>query len=152
MRNDPYRGTVAELIDPHVKFKPAALAALRLFRRSRPWRGSVDERHQKFRLLHEALCQVYSLTPQPRLIFGNDHVSCSGRSCFIPSMNVVILRGRLSVTTYLHELAHCRGMNERGAVAFSINLFRRVWPQQFARCTHDRHMLRAPLPSGGEER
>lgn len=64
MRNDPYPKTVAEVIDPKMKFKPAALAALRAFRAARPWSGSLDERQQKFKTLHKALCEAYGL---PRL-------------------------------------------------------------------------------------
>lgn len=149
MRHNDYPQTVAEVLDDQMAFKPAALAALRAFKASRPWRGSLDERHEKFKTLHQALCEAYRLNPPPRLVFGNDHVSCSGKSCFIPSMNVIILRGRLSVTTYLHEVGHSRGMNERQATAWSLNLFKRVWPRLFARCRHDGHMLRAPSPRDG---
>jgi hypothetical protein len=147
-QHDPYPATVQEVLDDAMTFKPAALAALREFKKSHPWRGSIDDRHKKFRQLHETLCTVYGLNPPPRLILGNDHASCSGRSCFIPSMNAIVLRGRLSVTTYLHEFAHARGMNERGAAKFSVNAFRKVWPKLFARCRHEGHLLRAP--SGGE--
>jgi hypothetical protein len=151
MRNhDPYPATVQEVLDDGIKFKPAALTALNAFKKSQPWRGSIDEQHQKFRQLHEGLCSAYRLDPTPRLIFGNDHASCSGSSCFIPAVNTIVLRGRLSVTTYLHEFAHARKMNERQACRWSINLFKRVWPKLFARCRHDGHMLRAPNHEEGE--
>jgi hypothetical protein len=149
MRNDPYPKTVAEVLNDQMTFRPAALTALRAFKASRPWRGSLDDRHQKFKTIHSALCEAYSLNPPPRLIFGNDHASCSGNSCFIPAMNVIILRGRLSVVSYLHEFGHARGMTERAAAAFSINLYRRIWPKLFARCIHDGHMLRAPSSPDG---
>lgn len=147
-----YPASVAEILDDNMKFNRAALAALRAFKASRPWRGSLDERHRKFRTAHDVLCVAYRIDPPPRLIFGNDHVTCSGRSCFIPAMNTIVLRGRLSVTTYLHEIAHARGMNERAATRFSVNAFRKVWPRLFARCRHDGHILRAPVtPQEGKE-
>lgn len=34
----------------------------------------------------------------PRMIFGNDHASGSGSSCYVPARNTIILRG-WSVTT-----------------------------------------------------
>lgn len=148
-QQDPYPATVQEVLDDGMTFRAAALAALRAFRNSHPWRGSIDERHQKIRRLHGDLCAAYGLHPQPRLVFGNDHVSCSGGSCYIPSLNVIVLRGRLSITTYLHEFGHARGMNERQATGWSINLFRRVWPKLFGRCRHEGHMLRAPRQEGG---
>jgi hypothetical protein len=144
MPNDPYPDTVAEVIDDSLTFKPAALAAVRRFKAAHPWRGSLDEQHAKFKTLHDELCAAYGLTPPPRLVFGNDHVSCSGSSCYFPALNTIVLRGKLSVVTYLHEFAHARGKGERGAATFSINLFKRVWPILFARCSHDGHMLRAP--------
>jgi hypothetical protein len=51
-------------------------------------------------------------------------------------------RGRLSVVTYLHEFAHALGRDERGACRWSINLFRRVFPEQFARLAASGHTLR----------
>jgi hypothetical protein len=145
--SNQYPATVAEILDDNMTFNRAALAALRAFKASRPWRGSLDERHRKFRMLHHALCIAYRIDPPPQLIFGNDHVTCSGRSCFIPGSNAIVLRGRLSVTTYLHELCHSRGMGERAATRFSVNAFRKVWPRLFIRCRHEGHMLRAPHPS-----
>ncbi len=139
-----YPETVAEVLDDQMTFKPAALSALQAFKQSHPWRGDHAQRHQKVRTLHTALCQAYDLGPQPRLVFGNDHASCSGKSCFIAKLNVIVLRGRLSVVSYLHEFAHARGMGEREACRWSVSLFRRVWPRLFARCRHDGHILRAP--------
>ncbi len=144
MQNDTYPATVNEVIDATMTFRPQVLRACDEFKRAKPWRGTDDERHQKLRSLHSALSAAYGLTPQPRLIFGTDAASCSGRSCYIPAMAVIILRGRLSVVTYLHEFAHARGMGERDAARWSLNLFKRVWPKLFARCRHDGHMLRAP--------
>src|SRR4051812_41071229 len=61
--NDPYPATVAEVLDDAMTFKPTALAALREFKKSHPWRGSIDERHAKLRTLHDALCAAYGLNP-----------------------------------------------------------------------------------------
>jgi hypothetical protein len=139
---DQYPRSVEEVLDESMTFNPLALRAVRAFARSRPWSGTLDERHQKFRTLHNDLCQVYGLDPKPRLIFGNDHVSCSGSSCFIPSMDVIVLRGRLSAVSYLHEFAHARGMGERQACRWSINLFRRCFPRSWSRVTFEGHMIR----------
>ena len=142
-RPDAYPSSVEEILDETMTFNPAALRAVRAFARAKPWRGSLDDRHLKFRTVHAALSKAYGLDPQPRLIFGNDHATCSGSSCFIPSANAIVLRGRLSVVTYLHEFAHARGMNERGGCRWSINLFRRCFPLSWSRVRFDGHMLRA---------
>jgi hypothetical protein len=90
--NNSYPETVAEVIDDQMKFKPAVLAAVHAFKASHPWRGTLDERHAKFRKLYADLSAAYAIEP-PRLIFGNDHVSDSGRSAYLPTMRTVILAG-----------------------------------------------------------
>jgi hypothetical protein len=151
MNDNDYPKTVAEVIDDSMRFKPAVLAAARAFKASHPWQGSLDELHQKFRTLYADLSSAYGIDP-PRLVFGNDHVSDSGRSAYLPKLRTVILRGRPSVVTALHEYRHFLGGNERQACKWSVNLFKRVWPHQFRRCMPDGHMLRAPTRSGGSDR
>ena len=102
----------------------------------------MDERQQKFRRLHDDLCRTYGFDPKPRLVFDNTKKTCSGNSCFISALNVIVLRGRLSVVTYLHEFAHARGHNEREAARWSINLFRRCFPKSWSSATFDGHMIR----------
>jgi len=143
MSESDYPRSVVEVLDQSMTFNPLALRAVQSFAQSHAWRGTIDERHQKFRRLHDDLCRIYGLDPQPRLIIGNETLSCSGNSCFIPAMNTIILRGRLSVVTYLHEVGHARGMNERRAARSSINLFRRCFPKSWSRVTFDGHMIRS---------
>ena len=144
MPHNDYPQTVSEVLNAQMPFKRDALAAVWAFRRSKPWRGVLPERQAKYRVLHTALCAVYGLDPRPQLVFGNDETTSSGSSCFIPALNKIILRGRLSFVTYTHELCHARGMGEMQATRWSVNLYRRIWPKLYARCRHDRHMLRAP--------
>jgi hypothetical protein len=136
-----YPATVAEVLDPAMKFVPAALVAVREFRRSKPWRGTVAERRAKFVRLNQALALAYGI-PRPSLDFrGVEAGVHSGHSSYVRGSNTIILRGRLSVVTYLHEFAHARGADERQAVRWSINLFRRCFPRSFARCRQDGHTL-----------
>lgn len=97
-RSENYPASVQEILDPAMRFKPAVLRAVRTFAASRPWRGSVAERRTKFRRLHRALARIYR-RPAARLIFGGMEDEDSGRSCFIPRLDVIVLRGRLSVVT-----------------------------------------------------
>jgi len=143
MSESDYPRSVVEVLDQSMTFNPSALRAVQSFAQSHPWRGTIDERHQKFRRLHDDLCRVYGLNPQPRLDLGNDYATCSGNSYFIPALNVIVLRGRLSVVTYLHEIGHARGMNERRAARWSINLFRRCFPKSWSRVTFAGHMIRS---------
>ena len=128
-----YPATVAEVLDDTMAFKPAALRAVRAFARAKPWRGSDEERSAKFRRLHAALGRVYGV--RPRLTFGRDLLAC-----YIPTQDRINLPA-VSVVTYLHEFAHARGMDERRACRWSLNLFRKCFPRSFARCRHVGHML-----------
>lgn len=128
-----YPRTVAEVLDVNRKYKPDVLRAVRTFRRSRPWRGTVAERREKLAALHRTLCAAYGLTVALRF--------CHGPDCFIPATSEIRL-SKPSVVTYLHEFAHAAfGSCERTACGWSINLFRRVFPRSFARCRQAGHML-----------
>jgi hypothetical protein len=121
----PYRAnyprTVAEILNPRRKYKAAVLRALKAFRRAKPWRGTVHERRVKFLELHAALCAVYGKTTALRFVAG-------APDCYMPALDAIVMGG-LSVVTYLHEFGHALGKDERQTCAWSINLFRRIFPR-----------------------
>jgi hypothetical protein len=129
-----YPKTVDEILKDKT-YKPETLRALRAFKKQKPWHGDESIRREKFAVLHKALCEVYG--KQTRLSFeaGWAHYSQADDCIFLP---------KLSVVTYLHEFAHALyGHSERTACRWSVNLFRRVFPKQFAKCSRDGHLLRA---------
>jgi hypothetical protein len=136
-----YPGSVAEILDDRMTFKAEALRAVRRFARSKPWRGTLEERKAKFRRLNRALARAYGIA-RPRLVFcrvgGNPEV---GNGSYQPVTHTITLLGKLSVVTYLHEFGHARGYGERGACRFSVNLFRRAFPRSYARCRPMGHVL-----------
>ena len=138
-----YPETVIEVIDDDMRFKASALRAVRHFAAAHPWRGSLDERKEKFRGLNQSLAAACRI-PEPELVFAVIDGSNSGSSHYIPALHRVVMVGKLSVVTYLHEFAHARGMGERGACRWSINLFRRVFSRQYARLIGRGHMLLRP--------
>jgi hypothetical protein len=136
-----YPATVAEVLDPAIRFKPAALRAVRAFARSKPWRGTVARRKGKFRRLNRQLAAAYGIV-RPRLVFvGVEAGAPSGASNYQPLSHTITLAGKLSVLTYLHVFAHARGADERQACRWSLNLFRRCFPRSFARCRPVGHTL-----------
>ena len=138
-----YPESVVEVLDDRMTFKPEALQAMRRFVQSHPWRGSTDERKQKFEALVADLSAAYCMQA-PTITFGELDGSCSGRSHYIPAENRIVLVGRLSVVTLLHEFGHARGMGERSACRWSLNLFRRSCPRAFSRLIHIGHMVVRP--------
>jgi hypothetical protein len=136
-----YPATVQEVLDPAPRFERLALRAVRAFARSKPWRGTMEERKDKFRRLNRELAGAYGIA-EPRLAFqGVEAGSTSGLSNYRPAVHTITLIGKLSVVTYLHEFAHARGADERQACRWSINLFRRCFPRSFARCRPVGHTL-----------
>jgi len=137
-----YPQSVDEVIDPGMTFRPGVLAAVYAFKRSYPWRGTLDERKSKFLTLHQALCAVYG--KRTILTFERIDGGPSDDSSYCPATDTICLRGKLSVVTYLHEVAHALGRDERGAAKWSLNLFKRCFPRLFANSVKEGHVLRAP--------
>jgi hypothetical protein len=135
-----YPATVAEVLDPPLTFRHATVEAVMRFARSKPFRGTQDERKRKYAAVHEELCAVYC--KRTLLVFYVLDGGDSGASHYRPTDDMIVLCGRLSVVTYLHEFAHALGRDERQAVRWSVNLFRRCFPRSFARCSTDGHVLR----------
>jgi len=117
-----------------VKYKRETFAALRRFKRSNPWKGTFPVRLGKFIELHSDLCRIYGVDIELFIdpsILENSH---SGRSNFNPALNTITLYGKLSVLTFLHEWGHVlKGSSEHKACVWSVNLFRRVFPDNFNR-------------------
>lgn len=143
MAHDGYPESVLEVLDADMRFKPGVLKAMRSFKKSRPWSGSIEKRKEKFRRLNKALAGCYG-RPAPDLVFERINNSSSARSRYEPAANRIVIVGRLSVVSFLHEFGHALGKGEWQACKWSINLFRKVIPREFERLVHRRHMLIRP--------
>lgn len=128
-----YTATVAECLDPPMRYRPGVLSALRAYKAMRPWSG---DREAKLRALNYALAGVYGI-PEPHLVLQHGE---SLRSYYTPAANQITLTG-FSVVTFLHEFAHALGRGEHGACRWSLQLFHRVFPREFARCEQHEHTL-----------
>ena len=140
--NRDYPATVAEILDDSLTFNPDALRAVKAFAKLKPWRGTLAERQQKFQQLNTALSAAYGI-PAPTLVFAGSGEGDSGSSSYTPATNSIRLTA-LSTVTMMHEFCHARGMVERGATRWSVNMFRRCFPKSFARCKQVGHTLRRP--------
>src|SRR5262245_58523333 len=97
MPRDDYPQTVNEGLSDRATFHPACLRALRAFRRSKPWRGTVGERIAKFRRLHAELCMVYGLWTTLAFRLPRKGEAATGNGIYSPARDEVVLIGRLSV-------------------------------------------------------
>ncbi len=141
--SDPdYPADVQECLHPAMCFKAGTLTAMAKFKVSKPWRGTTDQRIAKFTKLVADLSGVYGIQPPAIDSTGVDAKASSGSSYYMPMMNLIALRGRLSVITLLHEFAHALGKGEFDACRWSLNLFRRVFPTQFEKLEFQGHVAR----------
>ena len=132
---DPYPETVKEILDDNIKYKDDLIQVMESFKRSNPWK----QQEEKFKNLNIALAQLYDITV-PLLIFTNDRPSC-----YIPFVHTIFLcterDGKYSVITYLHEFGHAIGKNEKNTCRWSINLFRKIFPNSYDKLVPHKHML-----------
>jgi hypothetical protein len=145
-KKDPrreYPETVAEVIDDEMKFRPAVYAAMKDFRASKPWQGTQGEMQFKLRALNQQLAGIYEIE-EPKMVFVDKMPG--GGCCFRSKPAVIMLQpeseGRYSVVAYLHEFAHSIGKDEKGACKWSINLFKRIFPNSYNALEPDGHLLR----------
>lgn len=128
-----YPSSLDEVIKD-VSYKKETLAAVRRFKRSNPWKGTFPVRLRKFVRLHSDLCDIYGVDVELCIDPSILEDSHSGRSNFNPALNAITLHGKLSVLTFLHEWGHVlKGYSEYKACVWSVNLFRRVFPDNFDR-------------------
>ncbi|MCH9035210.1 MAG: hypothetical protein IID42_12030 [Planctomycetes bacterium] len=143
MSSNQYPATVVEVLDDQADYPPELLRVVRLFAASNPWKGSLRTRQQKFCQFNH-LMAVACRIDEPLLAFGHLDGSSSGASHYTARDNRIVMVGKLSVVTFLHEFAHSLGLDEEAACRWSINLFRKCFPRQFSRLIHVGHMLIRP--------
>jgi hypothetical protein len=138
--NRNYPSSIAELDLNAIQIALEIVAAVKRFAASKPYRGSITQRIEKFSTAVNDICQAAGVEP-PHLIFEIDERQSSGSSSCIPSTRTIILRGRLSVITALHEVAHLLyGSSEYTACAWSLRLFRDCFSKSWERLGFTGHM------------
>ena len=148
MSRGTYPQAVIEVLDDSMRYRAGTLTAVRRFAASGPWQGSQSSRKGKFRDQNRDLSIACDIV-EPKLVFGRLDGESSGASHYIPRDHRIVIVGKLSVVTYLHEFAHALGFDEQEACRWSINLFRECFPRQYSRLVHVGHMLIRPETLAG---
>jgi hypothetical protein len=113
------------------------IAALQEFKKMDPWKGSVGERIDKFRWLHKQMNiithkEVHLAFFLPASI--KDWYNSGGSFYTMENgREYIVLQGRLSVITFLHEWGHALGMEQQEAQEWATMLFQKVWPEKMAK-------------------
>ena len=98
-----YPPTLEAALGQPLKFPPATLKAVRAFATSKPWRGA--SRSVKPNSANSMPTSAGFITSASPCIIG-DGTGDSGGSYYSRGANVIVLAGRLSVITFLHEWGH----------------------------------------------
>ena len=138
-----YPEAVIEVLDDDIQYPSTVMQAVESFAAAQPWHGSIISRKKKFLQLNRDLARACNID-EPNLGFGPLDGSSSGSSYYSASNHRIVLIGKLSVVTFLHEFAHALGFDEREACRWSINLFRKCFPRQYSRLIHVGHTLLRP--------
>lgn len=136
-----YPKTVKEVLDDDATYLPATHEAIRKFKASKPYKGTLEEIKDKFRSLNHDLSVVYEID-EPVLAFVKEFYI---GSCYFPIGNLIVLTNefddRYSVVTFLHEFGHALHKDEKQTCRWSINLFKRHFPKSFAKLKSKGHVL-----------
>ena len=125
------RNVLQRLVNPNQRFNAAALEAVKAFARSKPWRGSIEERKAKFQAFHAALGDAYDV-PRSLEFIDVEANTCSLASRIAPTS--IQLHGKLSVITYVWLFCLAREMRQLDAARWTLSLFARFFPLSFSRC------------------
>ena len=135
------RSYMDQILSEEVSYPQPVINALRVFKRSHRIGSESDESRLlgMGQLAHDV--SVAYTCPVPAVRMQNINGLSSGSSSYDGATHTITMRGKLSIITFLHELAHSipviNGPSsidcEHNCRVWSINLFKRVYPRAFAR-------------------
>lgn len=118
---------------------------LTLWKKQHLWKGSIEGRKNKFQWMHEHMKVLFN-KPNLRLIIRVSEKSdkTPGSSAYSSyGNNRIVLSGRLSVITFLHEWGHVLlGHDEDLAVEWSNFYFKKVFPLSAKRLVKGRGIMK----------
>jgi len=119
------------------EFKQPVVKAVYAFKAKKTFKLTPADRMTALVEMSNAIVRAYG-KPVPLVEFQNINGSHSGNSYYDPQANRIVIQGKLSIITLLHEVAHCLfGASQEKAWDWSVGLFAKVYPRQFASLTQD---------------
>jgi hypothetical protein len=131
MNNRINTQTFNDLLSHEPNFGIEAIRAIKAFRSAKPWRGSFDERLEKFSTFCQALAAAYGVSVELRF-YGEE--TPRGNGMWVPERGTIVLAGKLSVVTFLFCFGLARGLSRRRSFAWAHECFRRFFPLSYSRC------------------
>jgi hypothetical protein len=128
------------LISDDVEYSPEVIKACKYWRDNiHPFKtNSPQEALKKCEWLLPHIFKTFN-KPIPTLSFIE---AAHSNGAYYPFDNTITFYGKVSIITFFHEIAHAiYGSNEKTAVLWSVNLFRRIFPLSYSRLIADGHCL-----------
>lgn len=123
---------VMQLISVPQSYPTAAIQALARFKREhKESQDAIGARFEGMKVLVAELAAAYN-KPIPRLLSLNASIEAPSTESYFSPQTGIVMVGRLSLITLLHEFAHYLGMvDEDQARGWSLSLFKLVYPIAF---------------------
>ena len=136
---------ISDYIDDTIEYAPGTVQALKHFKSKKTFTESTEVRLIAMQILVDEIAVAYSFPITPTVIARNITGNSSGNSSaelyrvLYGESPRIIMEGKLSIITLLHELAHILliSSDELLVQRWAINLFRKVYPKQFAKLRFD---------------
>ena len=120
--------------------KAKVIAALKELKTANPWKGTRNQRIEKFEKLNSKLCTIFGRRVSvnyDELGESPDNWSGSGRTSYLVDSQTIVPRGRLSVITFLHKWLNIVNVDEEleeiDTLELAAELFKTVFPDKFAK-------------------
>ncbi len=100
-----------------------------------PFDQATEVRFQGMKELLSVFCEAYNME---LINFEKANIVPSGQSSasyWNSAENKILITGKLSIITFLHEFAHAMGFDEEQARKWSLTLFKKVYPIAFEKLT-----------------
>jgi len=127
-----------------LEFSPDLVGCVKTALHGKLWRGTREEGKAKLEALGADICRLMGISEPPPIVF-DDNIEGFGA---IAWDNSSIFMGKVSLTTYLHELAHHvaaqtggNHIDEEFPRAFSLGLFKAAAPRMFEKARVDGKIL-----------
>lgn len=131
-----------EYVDNTATYKPEAIKALREFKALKTWKPEAiaDERFAGLQALVDKLTEVYRMPPLKiftDLLEAVAYDTAGGYPIMVTEnlSTITILHNFAGVRHRVHQIPLGKSFNSRQR--WAVNLFRKVYPRQFARLTLD---------------
>lgn len=123
------------MLAEQIELSADAKCAIKSFRDAKPWRGTFEERLEKFHTFAKTFADACGL--EVEFVFAGDEqqdTSLPANGGYSAEFNKIVLAGKLSVVTLLFSFGLVAGLARAEALRWAQKLFRHYFPRSWAGC------------------